>query len=111
MFQPGQHVVLVDDRWGPRFFARCQQLLITLPVKGVVYTVRDIDNNAPDGSIHIRLAEIINKPILSRFLRREVEPCFMIERFRPLRKLSTEQFTAGLTPLDQFDLLREYAGS
>lgn len=108
MLKPGQHVVLVRDNWHPATIRD----ISNLPIRGVVYTVRWI-GEAPTSGFppQLRLEEIINPIKLPETVRFSYEPSFNAERFRPLTPIKVEDFIAGLTPLDQFDLLREYAGS
>lgn len=87
-FRVGQKVVCVNDRWMDKAFA--------LPVKGSVYTVRDIEVHPSYGTF-IRLVEISNPP--ARFQDGYFEVSFQVEGFRPVveRKTSIAIFQAMLT--------------
>lgn len=86
-FHVGQHVVLVDDsqfRW---------RMPTKIPVKGVVYTVREVfvGKSGPRGDIMaIRLVEIRNP--IRQYIGRTAECGFRASRFRPLAKLTPESF-------------------
>lgn len=106
MLKVGQHVVLINDQFRKPWVAK--------PVLGVVYTIRWI-GEAPEPftrrfPIQCRLVEVVNPPVLHRRSGEMIEPSFMASRFRPLAKLTTEQFTSGLTPVDHLELNLEYQG-
>ena len=104
MLKVGQHVVLVRDDWKHSMLLAVKRFGWTLPVKGKVYTIREYlyAEKIP----HVTLVEIINPPTLTG-----KDISFYASRFRPLRPLRCEDFTAGLTPVDELDLLREYQGA
>lgn len=98
----GQHVVLVDDNWPPRKYSAH----IKRPIKNIVYTVREI-KIALSGELGgfapgIWLEEIINAKfyLLGEQGPYMGEPLFMAFRFRPLQKLTTEQFMQTDTPVE-----------
>lgn len=104
MLKPGQHVVLINDRFDG-FLARVRP---QLPRLGRVYTIRGIFE-VPGEPVQCYLEELINPSIQSG--RGPMEPAFMLSRFRPLVPIKVEDFTAGLTPVDQLKLLKEYEGT
>lgn len=107
MLKVGQHVVLVRDDW----HLLTLRDVPNLPKKGVVYTVRWIgEAPVPGFDLQLRLVEITNPLVTPDARKHNFEPSFVAARFRPLVKLTTEQFTAGLTPLDQHELIMEYEG-
>lgn len=85
MFRVGQKVVLVDDSgWEDLDRTRWH-----FPVKGVVYTVRDmIAGHAPCGSI--RLNELTNQRGFNFELGLYDEPFFRASRFRPAVERNTD---------------------
>jgi hypothetical protein len=89
-FHVGQKVVCIKDTdWYPRMKQPWQNE--TLPVKGEVYTIRDIVPNWDRGKTGLRLVEIVNEPaIYEGHLGRRWECCFNISRFRPL--ITVEDF-------------------
>jgi hypothetical protein len=92
MFEVGQHVVCIYDfnRNAPNvtwLYAKGG----SAPVKGTVYTVRDIGPYTGDGGIGIRLVEIIN-PELVHGDGETRESRFGASGFRPLKKLKVEDF-------------------
>ena len=88
LFEVGQMVMCIHDKWPA---ALCQ-----LPVKGCVYTVRDVephhDCGGKCGLWFIRLNEISN-PVQPGFA---VEPSFIEYAFAPVRKTSIDVFTDAL---------------
>lgn len=77
MFKIGQSVICIDDT--PR---RPLPSDFQTPIKGHIYTVRDIYEH-PNGEIAITVEEIINR--FSDNLDRELG--FLIDRFRPIDTL------------------------
>lgn len=103
MLKVGQHVVLMREGWARSF----RNLVPHLPRTGIVYTIRWLGRApAPGFPIQLRLVELVNPP----GPKYNYEASFNFNRFRPLVKLTTEQFTADLTPLDQHELIMEYEG-
>lgn len=94
--QIGQHVVLVDDQWKSRDDCRFG---VVLPIKGTVYTVRDVFEGVAIIGPAIVLEEIVN-PVLNYRLegkRVRVER-FAAFRFKPLAKLKIEDFIGVREP-------------
>lgn len=94
MIDVGGQVVCIDDDWKPA----PGPLGISAPVRGQVYTVREIGKGVTtaDGSHHpdfvgIKLEEIHNPPDIPTPGRGEV--VFNIIAFRPVKKTSIEEFT------------------
>ncbi len=95
MFEVGQHVVCIAD-----FEAELPVHVVMayksdggrFPVKGTVYTVREVyaDRVQPD-VIGLKLVEIVNPPLRCSTGRVE-ESGFDKEFFRPLKKLKVEDF-------------------
>jgi hypothetical protein len=96
MFLKGQKVVCVDDN----FTAAARLLFKHLPVKDVVYTVREVyvgrgnllkaDSGKMDGEIGILLVELVNPPDPSLKKGLLYELGFKAERFAPLETLPDE---------------------
>lgn len=63
------------------------------PVKGIVYTIRNIVFKSSDGAPLLLLEEIINPPPPGY----ELEPGFHARHFRPVRKTSIDCFLAILS--------------
>lgn len=79
---------LIDDNWGQRAFDD-----EIFPVKGPIYTVRDIEDTTTGTAI--RLEEIINKKY--HYNDDYGETCFLMRRFRELQP-----------PMDISMLIEEY---
>ena len=77
--QPGSLVEVVKDNWKVKNGKWYE--LVTFPVKGVIYTVREITDTK--GGVGIRLEEIVNHQF--QFADVFSEPCFSIENFRELQ--------------------------
>ena len=105
MLKVGQHVVLIDDHFRKRFAKK--------PLLGVVYTIRWL-GEAPEPFSHYptqcHLVEVVNPKLRHPSTGEMIEPSFMVSRFRPLVKLTTESFTSDLTPMDHLELNLEYQG-
>src|SRR3990167_7935284 len=85
MFQVGQLVECVDDvNWPSAWRA----LTATVPVKGRVYTVREVATH--ENVYGLCLEEIIDP--IRRFSDGFTEPKFNQARFRPIREQSIEIF-------------------
>lgn len=79
MFHVGQKVVCIADAFSLGFLGE------VFPVKGAVYTIRDIVTDG-DGA-GLRLEEIVNKPcryLLDNGDAVHDEPCFCATAFRPV---------------------------
>ena len=93
-FEVGQHVVLIDDNWNTGYsYAH----ITKVPAKGVVYTVRAIEARDKQ-RVGLLLREIVNVP--RRHADGHLEISFRATRFRPLPKLTPEQFLTVETPVD-----------
>ncbi len=98
MINKGQKVICVDDDFRTDNDAKLDaiiKLFEHLPLKGKIYTVRDI-YISPKG-ISITLNEIIN-PILTTEPFKGAEPNFRISRFKPLveEEIEIEVFEEAL---------------
>lgn len=93
--QIGQHVVCINDQWPtPRKDDR--QIGVAYPSKGVVYTVRDVVPCPIGRSRACLLLREITNPVLGytwRGKKFKAERSFRADWFRPLRKLTVEDFT------------------
>ncbi len=100
MFHKGQHVACIAEI--PQF--KDVRAGVRYPVKGVVYTVRQVCEGVCRPGKTLLLEEIVNPEINYRYqgvpLGR-LERRFYAERFRPLVKLTVEQFTATLAPITE----------
>lgn len=107
-FRVGQRVVCIGTLGTPNidWDAWCSYWKVVRPVRGKVYTIRDIRA----GSIrqHIRLVEIIN-PHAGFSDAPPQEPWFWADAFRPIVENKSEvSFTTGADPsTDQFDNRRK----
>ena len=90
-FHVGQRVVCVDGD-----FSRKKLRGETLPIKGVVYTVREAGIHDIYGLPYVRLVEIVNEPQEYRF--GVTEACFRASKFRPLDEARLDQFRDHLAP-------------
>jgi hypothetical protein len=101
-FHVGQKVVCVGCEGTPRpkgYWEKWQKdWNVTLPQRGVIYTVRDA-RMTPTGVGFIRVCEIRN-PDVEYIDARHQEPWFFSEGFRPVveRKTDISIFNAMLTP-------------
>ena len=88
MFRVNQKVVCVDDRFGKRWH---QRGILQRPIKGRVYTVRDVGiyNFAVGPMPSLRLEEIIN-PIIDWDDGDTSEIAFHAGRFRPAVERKTD---------------------
>ena len=100
MFYVGQKVVCVDDSLPPNDMNMARELGIELPMRGSIYTVREIVTDFVPGRNHLRLNEIPNPVIEEWEDEKAAEPAFSFWRFRPLieRKTDISIFTAMLDP-------------
>ena len=90
MFKVGGKIVCVDgDKW-PNHGAGHE----TYPVKGVVYTIREIDiwEDLSDPFGGVRLVEIVNKPDWYRSWPSAKECTFSTKRFRLIKTTSIDVF-------------------
>ncbi|WCK26614.1 hypothetical protein [Agrobacterium pusense] len=95
-FTVGQKVILARS-FGAISLLRAAEDGVTLPVKGVVYTIREFDDQRSEGfGLALRLNEITNVPHYSNGL----EPSFMVSLFEPVveRKTDISVFKAMLNP-------------
>lgn len=87
--KPGDCVVCVDDHWREEQLAAIAAHNCTLPIKGKIYTLRQIGYSEFHHLWLLRLVEIVNP-------RFEVENChlgeptFNVRRFRPLIRRPTD---------------------
>jgi hypothetical protein len=108
MFQSGDQVVLVDDKW-PAFIA----LYDNIPVKGRSYTVREVRLGRPDVAnpkadetnteVAITLEGLKNGPD-PHYEGGLVELAFRAERFRKLDEWREEKKQKAEKPLKQGSL-------
>ena len=92
MFEIGQHVVCVDDRkdaYIPPGFNGIGNL--DGLTKGIVYTVRSFVDS-PVGDLCLRLEEIVRPILTTGGWWNGGEPGFDARRFRPLRRLTVDEF-------------------
>lgn len=95
-FTVGQKVILARS-FGAISLLRAAEDGVTLPVKGVVYTIREFDDQRSEGfGLALRLNEITNVPHYSNGL----EPSFMVSLFELVveRKTDISVFKAMLNP-------------
>lgn len=91
-FTVGQKVILVDDEWPNRTYSG----QITRPVKGGIYTIREIRLSlVPErGGVRpcLLLGEIVNEKVFVKFPSGMGmgEPTFDCSRFRAVKNLKTD---------------------
>lgn len=97
MIEVGSHVVCIDDSFGSAdasfqttAYFNLFKTLPHRPVKGVVYTVREIRNFAYRDVLALLLVEVVNLPMEYRYGFMEMS--FLITRFKPLKKLRVDDF-------------------
>ena len=119
-YYPGQHVVCVDDVGETLDGKRYKSLNIKV---GTVYTVAKasyrrhnvVDTNTgrvvrvstQDPQLLITLAEVPVKRTHRGAVIVEDDPWFSASRFRPLRRITPEEFTGELTPVEITKLLEK----
>ena len=84
MLEIGQHVVCVDDDWGPCSH-RGNPIPVNAPMEGCVYTIADFHINS-DKDLFLVLEGI--NPLKSWWVR----------HFRPVKKTDISELTARLNP-------------
>lgn len=96
--RPAQKVVMFRD-FSQAARLRAAMEGVVLPVKGPVYTVREIDPDTSGGFVCIRLVEIVNGPHIGDGM----EPSFDASLFRPVveRKTDISVFRAMLNASKQ----------
>ena len=100
-FRVGQKVVMFKQ-FGPHAIGRAKDEGVTLPVKGQVYTIREIEEGEgceAGETFYLRFNEIWNGPHVCD----GIEPSFHADLFRPVveRKSDISVFHAMLTPSKQ----------
>lgn len=95
--KPGDRIVCVDDAWPADVLAAIRHYSVTLPVKGKIYTVRQIGFSELKQHWALRMVEIVNDRLQVEGYEFG-EPTFGVARFRPLIKRPTDIaiFTAML---------------
>lgn len=79
-------VICVNDDWGPSGKELITRYGGKLPIKGKVYTIREvITRGSREG---YRLEEIINPPVCAGM----IEPAFIADQFRPVRDSDMDIF-------------------
>lgn len=88
-FHIGAHVVCIDDNLYSFQYPGIEYANDDLDglTKGIVYTIRDIFVDPFFDDLTFRLEEIYRQPSIEDY-----EPGFDARRFRPLRKLTVEDF-------------------
>lgn len=84
----GMKVVCLDIEWPPLAAAAVANGC-RLPEPGRIYTIREIDVDARDGKVYVRLCEIRN-PRVKLHPWSPGEPKFGARRFRPLQPRKTD---------------------
>lgn len=99
-FKPGMRVVCVSDEWMPGFKEQ-EQLRhgSAFPVKGRVYTLRDVIISEDTGELLVRLVEIVNPPVVILWDGTIGEPLWGAFRFRPLDENRLDVFRDLLVDL------------
>lgn len=95
-------VICIDGNWGPEGKELVTRYGGKLPVKGKVYTIREIVA-FPNGD-GLRLEEIVNPLVCSNY---STEPTFSTIQFRPVQDSDLDIFREMLnedTNLDRADL-------
>lgn len=99
-FKPGMRVVCISDEWMPGFKEQ-EQLRhgSDFPVRGCVYTLRDVIIAEDTGDLLVRLVEIINSPVVILWDGSIGEPLWGAFRFRPLDETRLDVFRNLLVDL------------
>jgi hypothetical protein len=82
-FHVGQKVVCVDDSMDERFV-----LFRMYPVRGNIYTIRDLPFITAVNTVGVLLEELRN-PVASWLNAEDSEPSFRLDRFRPVTERET----------------------
>ncbi len=80
MIKEGDQVVCVDDVFDPR----SMEIIPNRPVKGIIYTIREMRYYDMHDKMGVTLMEIRNPVIVRDLFGRKQEPSFNIIRFAPL---------------------------
>jgi hypothetical protein len=101
-FKPGVRVVCVFDDWPPGFKEQ-EQLRhgSAFPVKGRVYTLRDVVISEDTRELLVRLVEIVNPPVVILWDGSIGEPLWGAFRFRPLDESRLDVFRNLLVDLQK----------
>jgi hypothetical protein len=107
-FKIGDMVVCIEDNWAlfyhdlgitRNFQDIWPELNFNLPVKGCVYTIRDIISQPSDPDLYLLFEELRNPdcPILKQ------EFAFASRSFRPVKKTSIEDFQKLVSPTPKLE--------
>lgn len=88
----GMQVVCVREDWRPFCGETC-------PVKGAVYTVREVVYDSSHSETTLVLEEIHNAPHVYRGYEGRRECGFRCSKFRPVRRTDISSFEALLSPV------------
>jgi hypothetical protein len=88
MLAIGDKVICIDSSMAHHIVAELKKDMPNWVVKGKEYIIRDIVDS--DFVVGIRLEEISNPPRWFQLVKKYMEPCFMISRFRKLEETSIE---------------------
>lgn len=99
-FKPGMRVVCICDDWPPGFKEReTLRHGAIFPVKGRVYTLREVIVTPDTGELVVRLVEIVNPAIVFLWNDTLGEPLWGAFRFRPLDESRLDVFRNLLVDL------------
>jgi hypothetical protein len=92
----GQRVVCIDD-------VMTEYRDEHHPIKGQIYTIRDVVPPDRSGQVSFRLCEIHNAPLeYLDYPGQLLECAFYARRFRPVKKTSIEQFHRILRQVEEY---------
>lgn len=97
-FQVGQHVACIADHKTPGARAKWERRGVQFPARGKVYTIRALFR--AENGVGVLLEEIRNPLVPSREFGK-IEAYFWSSKFRPLQKLTPEQFMTTDAPVDE----------
>ena len=88
MLAIGDKVICIDSSMAHHIVAELKKDMPNWVVKGKKYIIRDIVDS--DFVVGIRLEEVVNPPRWFQLVKKYMEPCFMISRFRKIEETSIE---------------------
>lgn len=88
MLAIGDKVICIDSSMAHHIVAELKKDMPNWVVKGKKYIIRDIVDS--DFVVGIRLEEVVNPPRWFQLVKKYMEPCFMISRFRKIENVSNK---------------------
>jgi hypothetical protein len=75
------------------FSEESKRIILILPKKGKLYTIRNIIDYSERNSVGVLLEEIVNEVVFLPNLEGVFEPTFNINRFREIETMDIEELT------------------